>query len=87
MTTAPHAPDTVQPAHGWRAQALCAQTDPDLFYPETGQTSRTARTVCGPCPVIAECRAYALARPEPHGVWGGLSARERTLLRRRQGSG
>lgn len=82
MTAPPYAPDTAQPAHGWRAEALCAQTDPSLFFPEAGQSARTARDLCATCPVADECLAYALARPEPHGVWGGLTARQRTMLRR-----
>ncbi|MFD3574735.1 WhiB family transcriptional regulator [Streptomyces sp. NPDC058644] len=87
MIASANGPDTVEPAHGWRADALCAQTDPNLFYPEGPQSSRAARAVCAICPVTDECLAYALNRPEPHGVWGGLTARDRTMLRRRQDSG
>lgn len=40
-----------------------------------------ARAVCERCPVIGECREYALARPEPHGMWGGLSPNQRKAIR------
>jgi hypothetical protein len=32
---------------------------------------------CASCPAIRECLAYALAAPEPHGVWGGRTSRDR----------
>jgi WhiB family redox-sensing transcriptional regulator len=77
------APDTTQPDHGWRAYALCAQTDPALFYPEEGQSTAPARAVCMGCEVRRECLAYALER-EPLGVWGGLSQGQRKAMKRRR---
>lgn len=62
------------------ADALCAQTDPELFHPAKGEPTAPAKRVCAACPVRAECREYALRRHEPHGVWGGLSARERRRI-------
>jgi hypothetical protein len=35
------------------------------------------KNVCRACPVVAQCRAHALAVHEPYGVWGGLTADER----------
>ena len=36
----------------------------------------------GRCPVLAQCRAWALETREPHGIWGGLTPHQRhTLLR------
>jgi WhiB family redox-sensing transcriptional regulator len=46
----------------WRAEALCAQTDPELFYPECGQIPHTAKRICAACPVRTECLDDALAR-------------------------
>lgn len=66
----------------WTVGAVCAQTDPDAFFPEKGGSTAAAKRVCGRCPVIAECLAYALARNERFGVWGGLSDRERRPLAR-----
>ena len=64
----------------WTASALCAQADPDAFFPEMGGSARAAKAVCSRCPVRAECLAEALANREPFGVWGGLTARERRGL-------
>lgn len=66
----------------WFAYALCAQADPDAFYPEKGGTTREAKRICQVCPARPECLEYALARNERFGIWGGLSERERRLLRR-----
>lgn len=67
----------------WRADALCAQTDPDLFFPEVGQPAVSAKEICDVCPVRVECLTYALDNGEGIGVWGGLSANERNQLLRR----
>lgn len=68
----------------WHQDALCAQTDPEAFFPEKGGTTRDAKQICRRCPVQQECLATALAHREHHGVWGGLSERERRpLLRQR----
>ena len=37
-----------------------------------------AKSLCGTCPVQAECRAYALAAGETFGVWGGAAERDRS---------
>ena len=66
----------------WWAQGLCAQTDPELFFPEKGGSTREAKQVCAVCPVRVECLELALAHDERFGVWGGLSERERSPLRR-----
>ena len=39
------------------ASALCAQVDPELFFPEKGQPSAPAKAVCARCPVTALCLA------------------------------
>ncbi len=68
---------------GWQERALCAQTDPEAFFPEKGGSTREAKKVCTSCEVRAECLDYALANDERFGIWGGLSERERRKLRRR----
>ncbi len=64
----------------WQSRALCAQSDPDLWFPDQGGQVRTPKQVCARCPVRADCLDYALANDERHGVWGGLSERERRPL-------
>ncbi|MFT8395697.1 WhiB family transcriptional regulator [Propionibacterium sp.] len=66
----------------WQERALCAQTDPEAFFPEKGGSTREAKKVCQSCTVRAQCLEYALAHDERFGIWGGLSERERRCLRR-----
>ncbi|GAA0306917.1 WhiB family transcriptional regulator [Kineococcus aurantiacus] len=68
---------------GWAELALCAQTDPEAFFPEKGGSTREAKRVCLGCEVRQECLEYALANDERFGIWGGLSERERRRLKRR----
>jgi WhiB family redox-sensing transcriptional regulator len=69
----------------WQERALCAQTDPEAFFPEKGGSTREAKRICSGCEVRAECLEYALAHDERFGIWGGLSERERRRLRRAAG--
>jgi len=66
----------------WQERALCAQTDPEAFFPEKGGSTREAKKVCVGCDVRAECLEYALAHDERFGIWGGLSERERRKLKK-----
>jgi WhiB family redox-sensing transcriptional regulator len=69
-------------AEDWRDRALCAQTDPEAFFSDKGESTAPAKRVCRCCEVRADCLQYALDRGERHGVWGGLSERERRKLAR-----
>ncbi|RVW04576.1 WhiB family transcriptional regulator [Rhodococcus spongiicola] len=66
----------------WQDRALCAQTDPEAFFPEKGGSTREAKRICMGCEVRDECLEYALANDERFGIWGGLSERERRRLKR-----
>jgi WhiB family redox-sensing transcriptional regulator len=66
----------------WRDAALCAQTDPESFFPEKGGSVREPKRVCRACGVRAECLEYALETGQQFGIWGGLSERERRRLKR-----
>ena len=70
---------------GWQERALCAQTDPEAFFPEKGGSTREAKKVCRSCEVRAECLEYALQHDERFGIWGGLSERERRRIKREAG--
>jgi len=69
----------------WQEQALCAQTDPEAFFPEKGGSTREAKRICVGCEVKGECLEYALGQDERFGIWGGLSERERRRLKRAAG--
>jgi WhiB family redox-sensing transcriptional regulator len=74
--------------YSWRRDALCRDTDPDLFFP-VGTTGyalvqiERAKQVCGECPVQRACLDYALETNQDSGIWGGTSEEERRILRRR----
>lgn len=68
----------------WQDRALCAETDPELFFPEKGGSTREAKQVCRSCEVWAQCLEYALATDQRFGLWGGLSERERRQLKRQR---
>jgi WhiB family redox-sensing transcriptional regulator len=65
------------PNSPWVELALCAQTDPELFFPEQGGSTKKAKGVCHRCDVRPECLLDALAAKEHFGVRGGFSERER----------
>lgn len=71
----------------WHADALCAQADPDAWFPERGSSPRVAKMICRRCEVRPNCLDAALTYEHTHrteiwGVWGGLTANERRRLRR-----
>ena len=80
----------------WPDQAKCDGQDTETFYPPRDSTysahADRARAICHGdgtpqdprCPVIRECLLYALVMPDQHGVWGGMSSRERKTLHRRK---
>jgi WhiB family redox-sensing transcriptional regulator len=70
-------------ALAWQSDSLCAQTDPEAFFPEKGGSTRDAKKICASCDVRAQCLEYALQNDERFGIWGGLSERERRKLRKR----
>lgn len=69
----------------WQVDALCAQTDPEAFFPEKGGSTRDAKKICASCTVRSQCLDYAMQNDERFGIWGGLSERERRRLRKLQG--
>lgn len=73
----------LQPPQPWMADGVCAQADPDEWFPEKGAPVKTAKRICRTsCDVQARCLAYALATRERFGVWGGMSERERRSVLR-----
>lgn len=60
--------------------ALCAQVDPELFFPEKGQPSGPARQVCAACPVREQC-LDVFGDLLDFGVVGGLTEKQRRARR------
>jgi hypothetical protein len=52
-----------------------------VFFPERGESAEPARQVCAACPVRQPCLDYAITNRITHGIWGGLTERERRALR------
>lgn len=68
----------------WMDRAGCAGMDPDLFFPvaSRGPTVDAPKAVCARCEVRVDCAMHALNQGEEHGIWGGLTERERRRVRR-----
>jgi len=75
--------EPVEELPNWQERGLCAQTDPEAFFPEKGGSPKDAKKVCLGCDVRGECLQYALANDERFGIWGGLSERERRKLKKK----
>ena len=68
--------------------------DPDLWFPPRDKDlykpiADKAKAICfgkdgkGECPVRMQCLMFADAEDEVHGIWGGMSHRERNALKRK----
>lgn len=67
----------------WQLHAECVPRAGEVdFFPARGESTRDAKAVCAVCPVASDCLEFALRLKVAHGVWGGLSERERRNLRR-----
>ncbi|MFD4560558.1 WhiB family transcriptional regulator [Streptomyces sp. NPDC058469] len=71
----------------WQSGAACSGSDSSLFYGPQGESAgtrrwreRQARALCASCPVVMACAEFALAAGERHGIWGGLTETERSIL-------
>lgn len=73
----------------------CAQTDPELFFPQDTEmwdgrlTSKypnlaAAKKICDSCPLKLPCLEYALVNVEM-GIWGGTTEEQRKLMKRGRG--
>ncbi len=67
---------------GWMDSASCANTSPEIFFPETGQREwvAEAKKICGGCPVSVACLDYALTNKFADGIYGGTVPLERYRL-------
>jgi WhiB family redox-sensing transcriptional regulator len=67
----------------WMAEAACRGTSPEMWFPAPGDlvTTRAAMAICDGCPVRSDCEEHAIAAGEEQGVRGGLSEKQRALMR------
>ena len=77
----------------WQLHAACRGLDPEPWFhdgpantPRRERLTRQAIRVCATCPVQRACLEDALATPERSfegtGIWGGLTPKERRVIRR-----
>lgn len=78
----------------WRYRAKCRGMDTELWFPPRDKAlykpiADKAKAVCfgkdgrPACPVRIQCLLAADANDEVHGIWGGMSHRERNALKRK----
>lgn len=65
-----------------RREVPPCRAEPELWFtprvrPDDFAAHESAVEACGWCPILEQCRAYALAAGEVDGVWGGLTVAER----------
>ena len=84
MTDVSRLPGPMIDAWEWQYEAACRDLDTELFFHPEGERGSTrrrraanAKAICATCPVIEQCRSYALAAQEPYGIWGGMTEEER----------
>jgi hypothetical protein len=68
----------------WMKLARCKETDPEVFFPERGDSTMdtlAAKRICLKCEVRVECLQYAVDNQERHGIWGGLNEKARRNLK------
>lgn len=69
----------------WRDSALCAEISSEYFFADDSHNVKTAKSICAKCPVKIECREYAMNNLDlKYGVFGGLTARDRGVIRAKQ---
>lgn len=71
---------------GWAADAACRDADPEVFFIKRGDSGEDAKAYCERCDVREACLAFALSSGERHGIWGGMTTKQRRVegLRRQQ---
>ncbi|MER7805346.1 WhiB family transcriptional regulator [Streptomyces parvulus] len=67
----------------WSAQGRCRTEHPDALFVQGAEQNR-AKALCTGCPVRTDCLALALDERIEHGIWGGMTERERRALLKRR---
>lgn len=85
-------PGPIADVWDWQREGLCRGKNSAMFYhprgergPARARREERAKTICRSCPVIVQCRHYALSTEEQHGIWGALGESERRdIIKRRK---
>lgn len=77
-------PPLSTPLPRWDLRA-CKNMDPEIFYEDDDRNADVpnvqAEWACRTCEIQPQCLAWAMEH-ERHGVWGGLTQRQREKLKR-----
>jgi WhiB family redox-sensing transcriptional regulator len=65
----------------------CYNVDGELFFAEDEGSIAVAKSLCGNCPMKAQCLEGALSRQEPCGIWGGELFNEGEVIERKRKAG
>ncbi|MDA2962908.1 MAG: WhiB family transcriptional regulator [Actinomycetota bacterium] len=65
----------------------CHTADPEMYFSEDELAVAEAKSLCGGCPVRAQCLEGALSRKEPAGVWGGELFEEGRIIAKKRKAG
>src|SRR5574337_2215602 len=73
----------------WKDDAACRDKDSELWFPDMADPkwelkASQAIAICERCPVKQTCLDYAIEAKELHGIWGGVTARQRGILIRKR---
>lgn len=67
----------------WTTRAACRGVSLNTFFGDSARDAKQARWFCDRCPVTGDCLAMAesLDGSEAHGIFGGLTGKQRTAIR------
>ena len=82
------------PPWAWRYDAKCKGEDTEIFFPPRDKAlykpiADKAKAICwgkdgkSACPVRKQCLSEAVNNDELHGIFGGMSHRERNAMKRK----
>lgn len=82
------------PPWAWRYDAKCQGEDTEIFFPPRDKDlykpiADKAKAIClgkdgkPACPVRKQCLKEAIKNDELHGIFGGMSHRERNAMKRK----
>lgn len=82
--------EAIEPLNGstnWMMAGACKDQPWDTFFPgpqhikSLRAVQARAKAICQRCDVLDACLAYALENDIRHGIWGGLTEKERWQIR------
>lgn len=82
MSENPYTPSPEGNPNPWKGAACVNDAvDPDWFHDTSKNVQAWAKEICNDCPIRITCLTRALEQNETDGVWGGLTAEERKILK------